>query len=528
MANLNSWPILSFIPAELAVNVRKAFVFGGAGNEALIVLVNGDVYALGFNGNGCLGVGNGSSTLEPKKIDELCQKEVVNFAYGMGPHVLAVTDTGELYSWGHGGYGQLGHNDGEKSKPVLVTMPKKVIQVACGSYHSVALTEDGEVYAWGSNNCGQLGLGVSNNQATPKRVTGHLSTYNKRIIAVSCGQSFTVALTEDGELYSWGYNGNGQLGIANNTNQQLPARVSNLVGKFIEKIACGMAHVLVLTDTGELYSWGANSYGQLGLGTTLNVSQPQLIQVEERWTDIAAHHYNHISAGVTTSGKICMWGQCHGLTLLSPREVAVGSLDGVFACFGMPQIMFRYAEIDQEENHSLKEIVAQSFDDAETSDLKFIVDGKTIHVHKSILKIRCNYFRSMLQSHWEENSKNEIEITQFSYDVFEAFLRYLYTDHVDINPEDAVGLLDLADSYCEPRLKKLCESVIKKGITIETVAMMLSAAIKYNAKTLEEFCFRFAMNHLTAVTQTEAFKELDGDTVKMFIIKAGSSGAFKR
>lgn len=91
MANLNSWPILSFIPAELAVNVRKAFVFGGAGNEALIVLVNGDVYALGFNGNGCLGVGNGSSTLEPKKIDELCQKEVVNFAYGMGPHVLAVT-----------------------------------------------------------------------------------------------------------------------------------------------------------------------------------------------------------------------------------------------------------------------------------------------------------------------------------------------------------------------------------------------------------------------------------------------------
>ena len=91
MSCLSSWPILSFIPSSIAIKVKKAFVFGGAGNEALLILTNGDVYALGFNGNGCLGVGDGSSTLEPKKIDALCQKEVIHLAYGMGPHVLAVT-----------------------------------------------------------------------------------------------------------------------------------------------------------------------------------------------------------------------------------------------------------------------------------------------------------------------------------------------------------------------------------------------------------------------------------------------------
>lgn len=89
--NINSWPILSFIPSDIATEVRKAFVFGGAGNEAIIIVANGDVYALGFNGNGCLGIGNGNSTLEPKKIDILCKKDLVGFAYGMGPHVLTVT-----------------------------------------------------------------------------------------------------------------------------------------------------------------------------------------------------------------------------------------------------------------------------------------------------------------------------------------------------------------------------------------------------------------------------------------------------
>ena len=53
--------------------------------------------------------------------------------------------SGELYSWGHGGYGQLGHVEDEKTRPVLVPLQKKVIQIACGSYHSIALTEEGEV-----------------------------------------------------------------------------------------------------------------------------------------------------------------------------------------------------------------------------------------------------------------------------------------------------------------------------------------------------------------------------------------------
>ncbi|EDO27021.1 predicted protein, partial [Nematostella vectensis] len=89
------------------------------------------------------------------------------------------------------------------------------------------------------------------------------------------------------------------------------------------------------------------------------------------------------------------------------------------------------------------------------------------------------------------------------------------------------GLLDLANSYCESHLKQLCERIIKQGITVENAAMLMAAAIKYEAKKLEDFCFQFCVNHLTAVTQTDAFAHLDDVTVKNFIKRAGNCGAFK-
>jgi RCC1 and BTB domain-containing protein len=171
--------------------------------------------------------------------------------------------------------------------------------------------------------------------------------------------------------------------------------------------------------------------------------------------------------------------------------------------------------------------LSQAFDDQRTSDLKFNIDGRYIHVHKAILRVRCEHFRSMFQSSWDEDSKSEIEVTQFPFGVYHAFLQYLYTDEVNVPPEEAIGLLDLANSYCECDLKQKCERLIRHGISIENVAMLYAAAIKFEAKSLEEYCFRFALVHLTAVVQTEAFNKLDELTTKNFIIKAALNGAFK-
>ncbi len=118
----------------------------------------------------------------------------------------------------------------------------------------------------------------------------------------------------------------------------------------------------------------------------------------------------------------------------------------------------------------------------------------------------------MFQSHWNEDMKEVIEIDQFSYPVYRSFLEFLYTDNVELPPEDAIGgnhtrrslnlywlcvlvvdtytvcvsapsgLLDLATSYCENRLKRLCQHIIKRGITVENAFSLLSAAVRYDAE----------------------------------------------
>lgn len=529
-ADINKWLIFIILDPDFISSVKTACVFGSSGNEAIVVTKDDDVYAFGSNCSGCLGLGDSHGNLEPRKVDGLCKKNIKSFAYGSGPHVLAITENGELYSWGHNGYCQLGNgNTNQGLTPGLISsefLSRKVIEVACGSHHSMALTTDGEIFAWGQNNCGQIGSGSTTNQPAPRKVSAGIGT--RKCIAISCGQTSSMAVLDNGEVYGWGYNGNGQLGLGNNVNQANPNRVANLQGTVIVKVVCGYAHTLALSDEGVLYAWGANSYGQLGIGNKANQVSPVKIAPEiGRVVEIAASHYNHISAALTQSSKVYMWGQCRGQSVTSPNETPFHSLHDAFACFASPTVTWKPMELDVERAVRVYDSLKGAFDDSETSDLKFSIESKLIYVHKAILKIRCQHFRSMFQSHWEEDEKDTLEVTQFSYPVYRAFLYFLYTDEVDVPPEDAIELLDLANSYCETQLKRQCERIIKNGIKVENVAKLYSAAINFEAKELEEFCFRFALNHLTAVAQTEAFHKLDEISLKNFITKAAQNGAFK-
>ncbi|XP_033209361.1 RCC1 and BTB domain-containing protein 1-like isoform X2 [Belonocnema kinseyi] len=436
-----------------------------------------------------------------------------------------------VYSWGHNGYCELGNGSSNQGlTPTIITMnlgEKNVISISCGSHHSLALTDEGEVFAWGQNNCGQVGSGLNSNQGAPRKVNSGLA--GKKVVAISCGQTSSMALSDVGEVYGWGYNGVGQLGIGNYVNQTSPCKVAGLVGVVIEKVVCGYAHTLALSDEGTLYSWGGNGYGQLGLGNKANSCTPIKLTVPElgRVSDIAALHYNHISVAVGQGGKIFMWGQCRGQSVTSPVATFLPHIHDALACYATPSVMHEPLILNADEDHGILECLKQAFDDPVTSDLTIQVQGKSIHVHKSVLKIRCQYFRSMFQEHWAENNQNVLEHDQFSYDVYRSFLKYLYTDEVELPAENALELLDLANAYFETQLKRRCVQMIKQGITCLNVAFLYRTAIEYNAKELEDFCFKFALNHMTEVIQTPHFSKLDEGTVKTFIIKAAQAGAFK-
>uniref|UniRef100_A0A8B9GYT0 RCC1 and BTB domain containing protein 2 n=1 Tax=Astyanax mexicanus TaxID=7994 RepID=A0A8B9GYT0_ASTMX len=525
MLDVGKWPVFALLPPEELRLIRQACVFGSAANEALYVTVNDEVFALGTNCSGCLGLGDMQSTIEARRIDSLCGKKIVSLSYGTGPHVVIAT-AGEVFAWGHNGYSQLGNGTTNHGlTPALVStnlISKRVTEVACGSHHTIALTTEGEVFAWGYNNSGQVGSGSTANQPTPRRVSSCLQ--NKVVVNIACGQLCSMAVLDNGETYGWGYNCNGQLGLGNNGNQQTPCRIAALQGVNIVQVACGYAHTLALTDEGFVYAWGANSYGQLGTGNKSNQALPTLINTDkERMVEVAACHTSHTSAAKTQSGQVLMWGQCRGQAVSCPHITHFSSTDDVFACFATPAVTWRLLTVDGDDYLTVAQSLKREFDSPEISDLKFLVDGKCIHVHKALLKIRCEHFRALLN----ETDEEAIEIHQFSYLVYRAFLEYLYTDTINLPPEDAIGLLDLATYYRETRLKRLCQETIKRGISEENAITLLSAAVKYEARDLEEFCFKFCVNHLTAVTQTQAFVDMDHDLLKNFISKASRYGAFK-
>uniref|UniRef100_G1PBC4 RCC1 and BTB domain containing protein 2 n=1 Tax=Myotis lucifugus TaxID=59463 RepID=G1PBC4_MYOLU len=526
MLDVGKWPIFSLCSEEELQLIRQACVFGSAGNEVLYTTVNDEVFVLGTNCCGCLGLGDVQSTIEPRRLDSLSGKKIACLSYGSGPHIVLATTEGEVFTWGHNAYSQLGNgttNHGLVPCHISTNLSnKQVIEVACGSYHSLVLTSDGEVFAWGYNNSGQVGSGSTANQPIPRRVTSGLQ--NKVVVNIACGQMCSMAVVDNGEVYVWGYNGNGQLGLGSSGNQSTPCRLA-LQGVRVQRVACGYAHTLVLTDEGQVYAWGANSYGQLGTGNKSNQSYPTPVVVEkDRIIEIAACHSAHTSAAKTQGGHVYMWGQCRGQSVVLPHLTHLSCTDDVFACFATPAVSWRLLSVVKKQNYSaVTKINPSDFHKCCSLDTVWLLSGRQHCLHPVCLQVRCEHFRSSL----DDSEDDIVEMSEFSYPVYRAFLEYLYTDSISLPPEEAVGLLDLATFYRENRLKKLCQQTIKQGICEENAIALLSAAVKYDAQDLEEFCFRFCVNHLTVVTQTSGFAEMDHDLLKNFISKASRVGAFK-
>ncbi|KAM9783753.1 RCC1 and BTB domain-containing protein 1-like [Syngnathus typhle] len=531
MLNFSKWPLLLLLSTEELATIQQVYVFGASANEAIYITNDNKVFVLGHNCSGCLGPGDGLNTIVPKQLRCLEGKKVVSLSYGSSQHILLATEDGKVFACGDNVFTQLrGGTPKCELSLALVTaniLNMKVKEVACGSHHSMVLTEDGEVFAWGLNNRGQVGSHTVKFVPFPVKLGGTLR--GETVIGITCGQSSSMALLDNGEIHGWGNNDNGQLGVGKNKKKvMLPCRLSALQESCIKQVVSGYGHSLAVTDKGLLYSWGANTFGQLGIGDKNNCFSPvQVMADEERFVEVAACNSTNTSAAETQSGHVYMWGQCRGQAVVTPRLTHFTNTDDVFACVASPPVMWRLMSVEHDDSLPVAEALKNEFDSPETADFKFIVEGKCIHVHKAVLKIRCEHFRSMFRSPWVESHQEVIEISQFSYTIYHSFLQFLYTDTVDLPPEDAIGLLDLATTYHESRLKHLCQQIVKGGITIQNAFALFLSAKQFDAEDLEEFCFRFCIRHLTQVTQTPTFSQVDGNVLKGFIIRASYAGAFR-
>lgn len=182
---------------------------------ALQVDTHGRLFTWGSNAYNKLGLGPDAAKVEPypRLVEALSGIQLVDISCGEH-HTAAVDREGKVYTWGWGGSlfqgaGGLGHPI-RKDVPTpqlvrtLVDQGIAITSIECGAYHSVALAQNGEVWTWGNGECGQLGHGWGEHRNEPKSVE---LLANKTVTVIAAGHKFTMALTRSGELYGFGANG---------------------------------------------------------------------------------------------------------------------------------------------------------------------------------------------------------------------------------------------------------------------------------------------------------------------------------
>jgi hypothetical protein len=197
--------------------------------------------------------------------------------------------------------------------------------IKCGAYHSLALTQSGEVYAWGSNYYGQIGCGDNFDKSIPTKVK---ALNDIKIKMISCGFHHSMALTENGCVYSWGYNEFGQLGIGNTKNSNTPKQIE-MKDIIIDKITCGAYHSLLLTNMGVIYAFGNNFFGQIGNGMQEHIETPIKLNHEKRFIDITSHWRAFISIAQSLDNKYYIWGDCKEQKNLIPTETKLKSFNEI-------------------------------------------------------------------------------------------------------------------------------------------------------------------------------------------------------
>ena len=206
-------------------------------------------------------------------------------------HSLALTTFGRVFSWGWNAGGQLG--DGttvNKFNPKLISIPSLangeiILEISAGNVHSHAISSNGRVFAWGWNGSGQLGDGTTIQRNAPTLINFTGLQFDETMSSISANlNGASIAQTSKGRIFTWGFNGNGQLGQGSTTSKSNPQLINFQglqSGEVVSSFDLGSYHLIVITSYGRVFTAGFNGTGQLANGstTTTNTLLPTLQNV---------------------------------------------------------------------------------------------------------------------------------------------------------------------------------------------------------------------------------------------------------
>jgi len=391
---INKYKILNELKLDkdFIQKIKLIYVFRNdfKGSNVIIATKEDKIYAFGSNGGGALGFGHQNNMFKLTVNEKLSHKRIIDFK-NSALHVIASTADGKVYCWGRNEYGILGigRNSEKTYKPELNQYLNDIIDICCGYLHSLALTIDGEVYAWGYNKDGQIGNG-KNSEYESQLMPYHVKGFDgQKVKAISCGSWHSMALTDRGNVFSWGYNNFGQLGIGSVESCNSPKLIT--LKMTIQKISCGRSHSLLLSSDEEIHVFGSNNRKQLGTEVE-NKKQltPKKLAHSNKFIDISSHFLNDISSALSKSGLFFVWGKCGEEVVSKPKETNLKSFNDFFA---------NYLKI----THGTISYAPQKHDII--SKINLLESDKLHHLSEAIIHLPNKRIH-------DENEKNDLSITQ--------------------------------------------------------------------------------------------------------------------
>lgn len=245
-------------------------------NIAFAIMKDGTVKAWGNNIYGQLGLGHNNSVKIPTTVSAL-GTEVDRIIY-YKDSIFAIMKDGTAKAWGRNSYGELGLGDTtNRNTPVDVNIPGNNIKnIYCNEYSTIFLTNDNKIFTTGDNSSGQLGLNDTTQRLAPTEVPN--IDFDIRDIYLSRYGSVHI-VTEDGKLVSFGENSNGELGLGSNTNVLTPT-LHNNIDSIIKFSYCDYGSFFAIDSNSNIYSFGLNSNGQLGVGNFDDTSEPIKLSIK--------------------------------------------------------------------------------------------------------------------------------------------------------------------------------------------------------------------------------------------------------
>lgn len=279
--------------------------------------VVGTLWAWGQNGEGELGVGDKVNRSSPTQVGTAdTWVSVAGGGYsatGLNTEgwTIFLRNDGTIWYCGSGNQASALITDttADRTTPEQVGTDTDWAKLASSNMSILAVKENGTLWAWGANSEGQLGLGDTTDRSSPTQV-GALTDWDK---IAGTGRGGMAAIKTDGTLWTWGKNAAGELGQGDTVDRSSPTQVGTLTdwaeivgaawGQFENN---NSGSILALKTDGTLWSWGRNHEGQLGLGDTTNRSSPTQIGAEIDWDKIAYAFSTGIA--IKKDGTLWTWG----------------------------------------------------------------------------------------------------------------------------------------------------------------------------------------------------------------------------